>query len=117
MPLLFVFLLFSGPLAGTLQITTSSVPAATQYQTYNTTLSATGGTAPYAWSVVSSTSVSLPEGMSLDPSSGVISAKEQYEAWIYLTEFLRRAHGRIDPSVEKLVSELCWHGGPVSPAS
>ena len=76
MPLLFVFLLFSGPLAGTLQITTSSVPAATQYQTYNTTLSATGGTAPYAWSVVSSTSVSLPEGMSLDPSSGVISATQ-----------------------------------------
>jgi hypothetical protein len=48
-------------------------------------------------------------GLSPTQSAGVISAKEQYEAWIYLTEFLRRAHGRIDPSVEKLVSELCWH--------
>ncbi len=38
----------------------------------------------------------------------MITPKEQYEAWIYLTEFLRRAHGRIDPSVEKLVAEFCY---------
>ena len=41
--------------------------------------------------------------------AGAITPKEQYEAWIYLTEFLRRAHGRIDPSVEKLVAEFCYH--------
>ena len=48
-------------------------------------------------------------GLSPTQRSGVVSPKEQYEAWIYLGEFLRRAHGRIDPSVEKLASELWWH--------
>ncbi|HTS28946.1 MAG TPA: Ig-like domain-containing protein, partial [Bryobacteraceae bacterium] len=57
-----------------LQITTTTVPVATQYQSYSTTLTATGGTRPYTWSVVSSTTVSLPEGMTLNPSTGVVSA-------------------------------------------
>ncbi|HUB79140.1 MAG TPA: putative Ig domain-containing protein [Bryobacteraceae bacterium] len=57
-----------------LQITTSSVPAATQYQSYSATLTASGGTPPYSWSVVQSTGVSLPEGMSLNSSTGVVSA-------------------------------------------
>jgi Putative Ig domain/Divergent InlB B-repeat domain len=59
-----------------LAITTSSVPTATQYQSYSTTLTASGGTPPYTWSVVSSTSVSLPEGMALNPSTGVVSATQ-----------------------------------------
>ena len=41
--------------------------------------------------------------------AAVITPKEQYEAWIYLTEYLRRAHGQIAPSVEKLVAEFCQH--------
>lgn len=41
--------------------------------------------------------------------SAVITPKEQYEAWIYLTEFLRLAHGKIDPAVEKLIAEFCNH--------
>ena len=41
--------------------------------------------------------------------AAVITPKEQYEAWIYLSEYLRRAHGHLDPSVEKLVSEFCKH--------
>ena len=48
-------------------------------------------------------------GLSPTQRSGVVSPKEQYEAWLYLGEFLRRAHGRIDPGVEKLVSEFWWH--------
>jgi hypothetical protein len=48
-------------------------------------------------------------GLGPTQRSGVITAKEQYEAWIYLSEFLRRAHGRIDPSVEKLLAEFCYH--------
>ena len=48
-------------------------------------------------------------GLGPTQRSGVITAKEQYEAWIYLSQFLRRAHGRIDPSVEKLVAEFCYH--------
>jgi uncharacterized repeat protein (TIGR01451 family) len=59
-----------------LTITTSSVPVANQYQPYSTTLAAIGGTPPYTWSVVSSTGVSLPEGMSLDPASAIVSATQ-----------------------------------------
>ena len=47
-------------------------------------------------------------GLAPTQRSAVITPKEQYEAWIYLSEFLRRAHGRIDPSVEKLVAEFCY---------
>ncbi len=69
--------LFCAPGIGAqLQITTSSVPVATQYQSYSTTLAASGGTPPYAWSVVSSTQVSLPEGMTLNSATGVVSATQ-----------------------------------------
>ena len=69
-------LLFSSIASAQLQITTTSVPAVTQYQSYSTTLTATGGTPPYSWSVVSSSGVSLPEGMSLNASTGVVSATQ-----------------------------------------
>jgi len=59
-----------------LQITTSSVPVAAQYQSYNTALTATGGTPPYQWSVVASTGVGLPEGMTLNAATGVVSATQ-----------------------------------------
>jgi hypothetical protein len=41
--------------------------------------------------------------------AAVVTPKEQYEAWIYLNEYLRRVHGQVDPSVEKLVAEFCKH--------
>ena len=70
------FLLFCAASSAQLRITTSSVPVANQYQSYSTVLTANGGTPPYQWSVVSSTGVSLPEGMSLNPSTGVVSAAQ-----------------------------------------
>jgi hypothetical protein len=59
-----------------LRITTTTVPVANQYQAYSTALTATGGTLPYHWAVVQSTGASLPEGMTLDPSSGLVSAPQ-----------------------------------------
>lgn len=47
-------------------------------------------------------------GLAPTQRAAAITPKEQYEAWIYLSEFLRRAHGRIDPAVEKLVAEFCY---------
>jgi len=76
LPLIAGLLLISGAAAAQLQIVTGSVAAATQYQSYTTALTASGGTPPYSWSVVSSTGVSLPEGMSLNPSTGVVSAAQ-----------------------------------------
>ena len=53
-----------------LMITTSSLPAATVNIPYSATLLATGGQLPYTWSVIQG---SLPAGLILNPSSGVIS--------------------------------------------
>ncbi len=58
------------------RILTTTLPTATQYQSYSTTLTATGGIPPYSWSVISSTGVSLPEGMSLNPTTGAIAATQ-----------------------------------------
>lgn len=51
-------------------ITTTSLPNGQVGTTYNETLAAAGGTAPYSWSLTSGT---LPAGLSLSASSGAIS--------------------------------------------
>ena len=52
-------------------IETSTLPAATRTQSnYSQTLVGTGGTAPYTWSLSTG---SLPSGLSLNPTTGVIS--------------------------------------------
>ena len=52
------------------------MPQANQYQSYFARLTATGGTPPYTWSVVQVPDTSLPEGMSLNPATGVVSATQ-----------------------------------------
>jgi subtilisin family serine protease len=51
-------------------ITTTSLPTGTQNAAYSTRLAATGGTTPYVWSISSGT---LPTGLALASSTGVIS--------------------------------------------
>jgi Putative Ig domain len=53
-----------------LLFTISSLAAGTTGTPYSTTLTATGGNAPYLWQI---TGGSLPQGLSLDQSNGVIS--------------------------------------------
>ena len=64
--------------SGTVQITVNPLPAisttsppgaATSGSAYTYTLAATGGTSPFTWSVITA----LPAGLSLAPSTGVIS--------------------------------------------
>jgi len=61
---------------GTLEITTTACPAGTQYAAYlGCTIAASGGTPPYTFSVSDSDSVpTLPEGMSLNASTGAITS-------------------------------------------
>lgn len=56
--------------AGQLSILTSSLPSADISVPYSSSLAATGGVAPYQWSIVSG---SLPNGFQLQASSGVIA--------------------------------------------
>lgn len=66
-----LFILHSPNLAAaTPNIATMSLPAGTVGQAYNAQLTATDGTSPYTWSVLSSNS--LPAGLSLS-SSGLVS--------------------------------------------
>jgi hypothetical protein len=53
-----------------LAVTTSSLPLAQVGVAYSATLAASGGTAPYTWTIASG---SLPAGLSLNASTGVIS--------------------------------------------
>ena len=59
---------YSGPTP--LDITTTSLPDGAVGVFYSQTLQATGGTTPYSWSIVSG---SLPGGLFLNSSTGVIS--------------------------------------------
>jgi len=56
--------------AAPLALTTAILPDAYVDAGYSEALSASGGTAPYAWSILSG---DLPSGLSLDASTGVIS--------------------------------------------
>ncbi|WP_430448525.1 MAG: putative Ig domain-containing protein [Pseudomonas piscis] len=56
--------------APTLAITPTTVPDGTQGTAYSATLTASGGTAPYTYAI---TSGSLPAGLSLHTSSGLVS--------------------------------------------
>jgi hypothetical protein len=58
------------PAPPTLSITSSALPSGTAKTGYSQAVQATGGTAPYAWSISSGT---LEKGLSLNAASGVIS--------------------------------------------
>ncbi|HXM94757.1 MAG TPA: putative Ig domain-containing protein [Candidatus Dormibacteraeota bacterium] len=58
------------PRSKTLQITTAALPVGTVQSSYAATLTAAGGTTPYAWSL---TSGALPAGLTLDNLTGTIS--------------------------------------------
>jgi hypothetical protein len=53
-----------------LAVSTVSLPGGTASAAYDATLTASGGTTPYTWSLSNGT---LPEGLSLDPSTGEIT--------------------------------------------
>ena len=56
--------------ATTLQVTTATVPGALAGEPYSATLAASGGVAPYTWSLASG---SLPARLTLYPSTGTIT--------------------------------------------
>lgn len=76
-------------------IVTGTLPVATYGAAYEATVSATGGTAPYTWSLVGG---SLPTGLELDPS-GVIAGTPPQDTESRVVPFILQAKdatGRID---------------------
>jgi hypothetical protein len=63
-------LTITGSTGPTLAITTTSLPSGQVGAAYSATLSATGGTTPYSWSLASGT---LPAGLSLNATTGMIA--------------------------------------------
>ncbi len=58
----------------------------TQYEAYSATLTAAGGTSPYTWSVVTaSTPMTLPEGTTLNASTGAISGTPSGSGYYIVT--------------------------------
>jgi putative Ig domain-containing protein len=64
------FTIVKGSAPPQLTITTTSLPNGTVGAPYSQQLSATGGTTPYSWSLISG---SLPAGLTLNATTGVIS--------------------------------------------
>jgi hypothetical protein len=60
------------PTVPPVNITTTSLPNAKRNKSYNQTIQATGGVAPYSWSIVSG---SLPPGLSLNTNTGAVTGK------------------------------------------
>jgi Putative Ig domain len=60
----------NGASGGTLTITTTSLPSGVVSTDYNGTVGVSGGAPPYTWGVTAGT---LPAGLSLDTSTGLIS--------------------------------------------
>ena len=76
MRVIFLLLLTGLAAAGAtgLSITSpSTLPGGTQYQSYSATLTASGGTGSYTWSVTTDTQMTLPEGTTLNASTGAIT--------------------------------------------
>jgi hypothetical protein len=57
------------PISAAVLLSTGSLPTAVQNTAYESSPTATGGTPPYTWTITAGT---LPTGLSLNPSSGII---------------------------------------------
>jgi large repetitive protein len=78
---------------GTLNITTTSLPDGEEDDSYSATLRATGGSTPYTWSISSG---SLPSGLTLNSSTGVISGRPTSDGSRTFTVRVRDPGGRTD---------------------
>ncbi len=74
---------FATPPAGGPTITTTALPGATVGEMYSQSLAATGGSAPYAWSVVSGC---LPEGLVLESSGSIVGTPTNPGSFAFLAE-------------------------------
>jgi hypothetical protein len=92
-----------------LEISTTSLPKGTAGSGYSSTLVGTGGTQPYTWSISSG---SLPSGLQLNSSSGVLSGTTDSAGTFTFSAQLADAGGnkatqQLQLSMGKQVSQIC----------
>ncbi len=84
----------------------SNLPAAKTNASYSTTLAASGGFTPYAWSIVSG---SLPYGLTLNSSTGVISGTSTVGGWFDFTvQVTESTGGSTAKAMRLLVQNYEW---------
>ena len=92
-------------------ITTSSLPSGTQSVGYSTTLAATGGKTPYTWSI---TSGSLPTGVTLTASSGLIAGTPTQSGTFPITVQVKDSSSPAQTASQGFSIVIAAAGAPVS---
>lgn len=110
------------PPPAALSITTTSLPNGTVGQAYNQPVLATGGTGPLTWSIVVGT---LPQNLSLNPTTGVISGTPTVTGTSSFTVRVADTGGQavtqalsilINPASPPLITTTSLPGGTVGQA-
>lgn len=91
------------------EITTTSVPGGTVDIAYSEAVLATGGSTPYAWSIVGGV---LPPGLSIGSSSGIISGTPTTVGSFYFTVRVTDALSQTDDQALSITIDLPLSGGP-----
>lgn len=76
-----------------LAITTNTLPSATIGKVYSQSLVASGGVAPYSWSMVTPDGGALPTGLTLMPNTGIISGSPTEPGFYVFIVQVRDANG------------------------
>jgi len=80
-------------------ISTTTLPQATAFLAYQTSLTAAGGTQPYTWSAPTG----LPAGLALNPNTGILSGTPTAEGVFPFNIQVRDANGQTDTRILQLI--------------